>query len=67
MSIRLADGMSRIGTETAFAVLARARQLEAQGKSVVHMQLGEPDFETPAHITSAAIEALRRTAREHRA
>ena len=58
MSIRLADGMSRIGTETAFAVLARARQLEAQGKSVVHMQLGEPDFETPVHITAAAIEAL---------
>lgn len=58
MSTRLADGMSRIGTETAFAVLARARQLEAQGKSVVHMQLGEPDFETPAHITAAAIAAL---------
>ena len=58
MSIRLADSMSRIGTETAFAVLARARELEAEGRSVVHMQLGEPDFHTPAHITAAAIEAL---------
>ena len=56
--IRLADGMNRIGTETAFAVLTRARALEAQGKSVVHMQIGEPDFDTPAHITAAAIAAL---------
>ena len=58
MPIRLADGMNRIGTETAFAVLTRARALEAQGKSVVHMQIGEPDFDTPAHITAAAIAAL---------
>ncbi len=58
MSIHLADAMSRIGTETAFAVLTRARELEAQGKSVVHMQIGEPDFDTPAHITAAGIEAL---------
>lgn len=58
MSIHLADAMSRIGTETAFAVLTRARQLEAEGKSVVHMQIGEPDFDTPAHITAAGVEAL---------
>lgn len=58
MPIRLAAGMQRIGTETAFAVLARARALEAQGASVVHMQIGEPDFDTPAHIVQAAIDAL---------
>lgn len=58
MSIRLADGMHRIGTESAFAVLARARALEAEGKSVVHMQIGEPDFETPAHIIQAGVDAL---------
>lgn len=58
MPIRLADGMHRIGTESAFAVLARARALEAQGASVVHMQIGEPDFETPAHIIQAGVEAL---------
>ena len=58
MHIRLAEGMNRIGTETAFAVMTRARALEAQGKSVIHMQIGEPDFDTPAHITTAAIEAL---------
>ncbi len=58
MSIRLAESMHRIGTESAFAVLARARALEAQGKSVVHMQIGEPDFDTPGHIVNAAVEAL---------
>lgn len=58
MSIQLADGMGRIGTETAFAVLARARALEAEGRSVVHMQIGEPDFETPANIIQAGIDAL---------
>lgn len=60
MSIHLADAMNRIGTETAFAVLTRARALEAEGKSVVHMQIGEPDFDTPEHITAAGIEALQR-------
>lgn len=58
MAIRLADGMNRIGTESAFAVLARARALEAQGQSVVHMQIGEPDFETPPHIIQAGVDAL---------
>lgn len=58
MAIRLADGMHRIGTESAFAVLARARALEAQGKSIIHMQIGEPDFETPAHIIEAGVDAL---------
>ena len=50
--------MARLGTETAFEVLARAQALEAQGKSVVHLEIGEPDFDTPAHIRQAAIEAM---------
>lgn len=58
MPIRLADGMHRIGTESAFAVMARARALEAEGKSVIHMQIGEPDFETPSHIIEAGVDAL---------
>jgi aspartate/methionine/tyrosine aminotransferase len=55
----LADRMSRIGTESAFDVLARARNLEAQGRDIVHLQIGEPDFDTPAHVTEAGIDALR--------
>jgi len=51
--------MSRIGTESAFDVLARARNLEAQGRDIVHLQIGEPDFDTPAHVTEAGIQALR--------
>jgi aspartate aminotransferase len=57
--IRLADRMSKLGTETAFDVLVRARALEAEGKHVIHLQLGEPDFDTPIHIVDAAVEALR--------
>jgi aspartate aminotransferase len=55
---KLADRMSRLGTESAFELLARARALEAQGHKMIHLEIGEPDFETPAHITEAAIEAL---------
>jgi len=57
--MRLAQRMARLGTETAFEVLVRARALEAQGKSVVHLEIGEPDFDTPPHITEAAIRALK--------
>lgn len=57
--MRLADRMSRLGTETAFEVLAQARALEAQGKRIIHLEIGEPDFETPRHIVEAAIQALR--------
>ncbi|HEY8151109.1 MAG TPA: pyridoxal phosphate-dependent aminotransferase [Vicinamibacteria bacterium] len=57
--MRLSQRMARLGTETAFEVLVRARALEAQGRNVVHLEIGEPDFDTPAHITEAAIEALR--------
>jgi aspartate/methionine/tyrosine aminotransferase len=57
--IRLATRMGRLGTETAFEVLVRARALEAQGKDVVHLEIGEPDFDTPANIIEAGAEALR--------
>ncbi len=55
---RFARAMERLGTETAFEVLARAKQLEAQGKDVVHLEIGEPDFNTPANIIEAAKAAL---------
>ncbi len=58
MELKLASAMSRLGTETAFEVLARARALEAQGRSVIHLEIGEPDFDTPAHIVEAAKRAL---------
>ena len=53
-----AGRMGRLGTETAFDVLAKARALEAQGRNVVHMEVGEPDFDTPAFIIEAAVKAL---------
>lgn len=56
--IRLAERMGRLGTESAFEVLARAKALEAAGKSVIHLEIGEPDFPTAAHISQAAVEAL---------
>jgi len=56
---RMCQAVSRLGSETAFEVLARARALEAQGKKIVHMEIGEPDFDTPEHIKRAAIEAIR--------
>ena len=57
-ALRLAKRMSRLGTETAFEVLVRARVLEAQGKNVVHLEIGEPDFDTPSNIIEAARSAL---------
>ena len=56
--MRLAKSFSRLGTETAFEVLARARALEAQGRKIVHLAIGEPDFDTPANIRDAAKKAL---------
>lgn len=58
-SIRLAKRMGLLGTESAFDVLVRARALEAQGRHVIHLQLGEPDFDTPEHIVEAGVQALR--------
>jgi aspartate/methionine/tyrosine aminotransferase len=57
--MRLAQRMSRLGTETAFEVLAKAKQLEKEGKKIIHLEIGEPDFDTPGNITEAAIKALR--------
>ena len=56
--MELAERMGRLGTESAFEVLARAKALEAQGVDVVHLEIGEPDFETAPHIKAAAIDAL---------
>ena len=56
--LQLARRMSRLGTETAFEVLNRARALERQGKSIVHLEIGEPDFDTPANVVEAGVDAL---------
>jgi aspartate aminotransferase len=58
MTIRFAERMSRLGTEGAFVVLAKARRLEADGKKIVHLEIGEPDFATPDNIIEAGISAL---------
>jgi aspartate/methionine/tyrosine aminotransferase len=57
--VRLADHYTRLGTERAFEVLARARALEAQGRRIIHLEIGEPDFATPAHVVEAGVQALR--------
>lgn len=54
----LASRLDRLGTETAFEVLSRARALERQGRRIIHLEIGEPDFDTPLHIREAAKEAL---------
>ncbi|MBK7701695.1 MAG: pyridoxal phosphate-dependent aminotransferase [bacterium] len=54
----LAKRMQRLGTETAFVVLARAKALEAQGRDIVHLEIGEPDFDTPPNIVARAVAAL---------
>ena len=56
--MKLAEKMSRIGTESAFEVLARARALEQHGKHIIHLEIGEPDFPTPAHVVEAGKRAL---------
>ncbi|MDP8255753.1 MAG: pyridoxal phosphate-dependent aminotransferase [Candidatus Alcyoniella australis] len=56
--MKFADRMSRLGTETAFEVLAKARALQAQGRSVIELEIGEPDFDTPRHIIEAMKQAL---------
>lgn len=57
--MKLAKRMSRLGTETAFEVLVAAKALEAQGREIIHLEIGEPDFDTPANIVEAACKALR--------
>ncbi|HUR36836.1 MAG TPA: pyridoxal phosphate-dependent aminotransferase [Terriglobales bacterium] len=56
--LKLASRMQRLGTETAFEVLVKARALEAQGKDIVHLEIGEPDFDTPANVVEAGVKAL---------
>src|SRR5205809_911569 len=57
--LRLAERMSRLGAETAFEVLNRARALERQGKDIIHLEIGEPDFDTPQNVIEAGVEAVR--------
>ena len=56
--MKLAKNLERLGTESAFAILAEAKKLEAQGKKMIHLSLGQPDFKTPKHIINATIKAL---------
>lgn len=56
--MRMSRRMERLGTESALEVLARARELEATGRTITHLEIGEPDFATPAHIVEAAVRAL---------
>ena len=56
--LRLASRMSRLGTETAFEVLNKARALERQGKDIIHLEIGEPDFDTPRNVVESAVSAL---------
>ena len=57
--LKLARRMQRLGTETAFEVLVRARALEAAGKDIIHLEIGEPDFDTPSNIIDAGVHALK--------
>ncbi|MBM3935363.1 MAG: pyridoxal phosphate-dependent aminotransferase [SAR202 cluster bacterium] len=57
--MKLATRMSRLGTETAFEVLAKAKRLEAEGRDIIHLQIGEPDFDTPMNIVDAGVKALK--------
>lgn len=57
--MKLAERTTRLGTETAFEVLAKAKQLEAQGREIIHLEIGEPDFDTPKNICDAAITAIK--------
>ncbi len=63
--LELAGRMSRLGTENAFEVLARAKALEAQGKSIIHLEIGEPDFPTPDFIVEAGLQAIQDEANHH--
>ena len=56
--MELSRRMSRLGTETAFQVLAKAQALETKGKDIIHLEIGEPDFDTPSNIREAAKKAL---------
>jgi aspartate/methionine/tyrosine aminotransferase len=63
--MKLASRMNNLGTETAFEVLVKARALEAQGRDIVHLEVGEPDFATPENIVHAAVDALHKGATKY--
>jgi aspartate/methionine/tyrosine aminotransferase len=67
MTIRFAERLNRLGTESAFEVLAHARRLESEGRSIVHLEIGEPDFATPDNIIDAAVRAMREGATHYTA
>ena len=56
--MKLSSRQKRLGTETAFETLAKAKKLEAQGKNIIHLEIGEPDFDSPKHVVTAAKKAL---------
>jgi len=58
--MKLANSLFKLGTENAFVVLAKAKALEAQGKEIINLGIGQPDFRTPKHIVDAAKKSLRR-------
>ena len=58
MEIELTKALDRLGTESAFKILAEAKKLEAEGKPMIHLSLGQPDFKTPQHVVDAAKKAL---------
>ena len=64
-NMKLSERMSRLGTETAFDVLVRAKQLEAAGRSIIHLEIGEPDFDTPGNIVDSAVKALKNGAHHY--
>lgn len=63
--MKLAQRMSNLGTETAFEVLVKARALEAQGRSIIHLEVGEPDFDTPENVVNAAIASVKKGATKY--
>ena len=56
--MKLAKNLERLGTESAFSILAEAKKLEAQGKEMIHLGLGQPDFKSPKHVVDAAKKAI---------
>ena len=56
--MRLAKNIEKLGTETAFKILAEAKKLEADGKKIIHLSVGQPDFKSPKHVVDAAKKAL---------
>ena len=64
--MKIAKSLSRLGTESAFKILAEAKKLEAQGKKIINLGIGQPDFKTPKHIIDATIKALNENWSSHK-